>query len=547
MTLSQKKLNIACCYACAALPFLFLLFTSYRVFAETMDDPYITFRYAANFVAGHGPVFNVGEHVEGFTSPLHLALCAILLEIAPTLDILFKAKLASLIFAFVLLYQSGKLAALFGLKPWECIVAQSLLSLNMNFAIAAVNGLETTLYACLLIVAVSCFVSEGRAGTGFRSAGWLFLALLARPDTYLIFATLLAVQLWRLRGGTNSVLTVVRWTALFVVPALVLTGLRLSYYHALLPNTFYAKHVGVAFGITHGLQYLTRTLSPDSVLIRTGLALHATWERRVQLLGMLVFWGLALLGMTKVPKRDAAVLGALLAALLVLTLRTGGDWMPGWRFTIAFLPLLAAVQCFGLRALGSFKVFSLSDKRRRVLRLAPAVCCLLLWAITILSTLSHSWASVGYSTRGKTFLNASSGLGPLWVSVGDYIHSSVPAGASVAYSEMGYAGFANLDKKFLDLRGLTNAEIASLPAPLKGAAGVSDPQWYLAHGPVGQVIKRHQPDLIICLGPPIASELFEEQYRIASSVKSRLLWQVLAKENVSVSIYVHNSSLKHLL
>ena len=34
------------------------------------EDAYITFRYARDFVAGHGLVFNPGEHVMGFTSPL---------------------------------------------------------------------------------------------------------------------------------------------------------------------------------------------------------------------------------------------------------------------------------------------------------------------------------------------------------------------------------------------------------------------------------------------------------------------------------------------
>ena len=541
MTLSQRKLDIALWYTASVLPFLFLLFTSYRVFAETMDDPYITFRYAANLAAGHGPVFNIGEHVEGFTSPLHLMLCVVLLKTMPAVDILFKAKLASLVFGLVLLNQAGKLAALLGLKRWECLVAQCLLSLNTNFAIAAVNGLETTLYACLLTAAISGFISEGRAGGGSRSAGWLCLALLARPDTYLVFAALLAVQIWRLKCGAVSAQMVLRWTAVFAVPAFVLTGLRLLYYHALLPNTFYAKHVSVAFGLSHGLQYLTRTLSPDSVLIRTGLGLHAAGGHRIQLLGMLVFWGLTLWGLTKVPRKsDAAVLYALVLVLVILVLRTGGDWMPGWRFTIAFLPLLAVAQCFSLRALGCFWAQSLAGKRHRLQRFAPASLCLMLWVLALFCAPVHSWAAARYSTHGSTLLFTSGRLGPLWVAVGDYIHSSMPAGATIAYSEMGYAGFVNLDKNFLDLRGLTCAEIASLPEYLKGSSGVSDPHWYLAQSPVGQVVIRRQPDLIIGLGPPIAPELFESRYYVVPLTGSYPLMQVLAKENLHVSIYARH-------
>lgn len=83
----------------AWLPYALLLVIAYSVFCVTPDDPYITYRYAANLLAGHGPVFNIGEWVEGFSSPLHLLLSAALLRTVPGVDILFKAKLMGLLFA----------------------------------------------------------------------------------------------------------------------------------------------------------------------------------------------------------------------------------------------------------------------------------------------------------------------------------------------------------------------------------------------------------------------------------------------------------------
>jgi arabinofuranosyltransferase len=38
------------------------------------DDALITFRYALNVVSGNGPVFNVGERVQGYTHPLWFIL-----------------------------------------------------------------------------------------------------------------------------------------------------------------------------------------------------------------------------------------------------------------------------------------------------------------------------------------------------------------------------------------------------------------------------------------------------------------------------------------
>jgi len=46
------------------LPFAF---TAALTFAMQTDDPFITLRYAWNLVHGHGPVFNMGERVQGYT------------------------------------------------------------------------------------------------------------------------------------------------------------------------------------------------------------------------------------------------------------------------------------------------------------------------------------------------------------------------------------------------------------------------------------------------------------------------------------------------
>jgi hypothetical protein len=44
--------------------------------AQGYDDPYITYRYAANLAAGHGFVYNSGEHVLSTTTPLYTLLLA---------------------------------------------------------------------------------------------------------------------------------------------------------------------------------------------------------------------------------------------------------------------------------------------------------------------------------------------------------------------------------------------------------------------------------------------------------------------------------------
>ncbi len=43
-------------------------------FAWLSEDCFITLRYVSNTVSGYGPVFNVGEHVQGYTHPAWFVL-----------------------------------------------------------------------------------------------------------------------------------------------------------------------------------------------------------------------------------------------------------------------------------------------------------------------------------------------------------------------------------------------------------------------------------------------------------------------------------------
>src|SRR5690242_3944590 len=56
-----------------------LLFGAYRVFAFVQDDAFITYRYAWNLRHGFGPVFNPGDHTEGYSCPLFMMLTSLLM------------------------------------------------------------------------------------------------------------------------------------------------------------------------------------------------------------------------------------------------------------------------------------------------------------------------------------------------------------------------------------------------------------------------------------------------------------------------------------
>ena len=76
------------------LLFLYLPFAAViaLTFPTTADDPFITLRYAANLVHGYGPVYNPGQHVQGFTSPLHLLIAVVAIIALSIVSLVRKAR-----------------------------------------------------------------------------------------------------------------------------------------------------------------------------------------------------------------------------------------------------------------------------------------------------------------------------------------------------------------------------------------------------------------------------------------------------------------------
>ena len=496
------------------MPYLFLLGSAYSVFAETVDDPYITFRYAAHLLAGYGPVFNIGERVEGYTSPLHLLLSAVLLTLVPSVDILFKSKCVSLLFAFVMLAQTALLARRSGLRGWETLLAQTLVALNINFALAGVNALETTLYGSLLIFGLLRFQQECRSGRGFASGLIFFLAILARPEAVLVAAALLILRLVWMRRRLLPSPFFLSWLGAFLVPVGLMEIARWRYYGDFLPNTYFAKAMPLRESLSLGVGYPLRALTPIitdkffyhlSLLNRHNLlAFHDLAQRNIRfdffsLSLPLLFWGLAMLGLWRTRRRVSGMVSlAVVIVVLAFVLKAGGDWMYGWRFMAPILPILAVCQCHAVRSLGSWLAErTQAIPARTTMRLCGAVIALV-WLVSCVKTTHYSWKSANFSTQGSRFLQVSEGYGPLWVKGADYIEH-LPRGTTVAYSEMGYAGYLNMDKSMLDIRGLTDREIAHLSAKYKYSTGVMDRAWYQPGDPLCQILQKRAPALIISL------------------------------------------------
>ena len=193
-----------------------------------VDDAYITFRYAENISDGAGFVYNPGEKVLGTTTPLYTLLLAALHKIgigtlaaAGGLGIAFSFMAAILV--FLILRHFG--------RPELGMASSLLLCVLSPWTLAALSGMETTLYASLLLLAFLLFL-EKKYGAAAVGAG---LATLTRPDGIALAAVLLPFILVR---GRKPALSFLLGYILTVSPRLIFTW---AYFGSAIPQTVIVK------------------------------------------------------------------------------------------------------------------------------------------------------------------------------------------------------------------------------------------------------------------------------------------------------------------
>src|SRR5512143_2971066 len=150
------------------IPAVFLLlahslFYWYALGGDAVDDAYISFRYAQNAILGHGLVFNPGERVEGFTNFLWTALM-IPLEGAG-IDVGRASMILGAFFALTVMWLTLQFAKIVDARPGAAGLAVILLAVDGTFALWAVSGLETAMFAFLVFAGALLYVRE-QTGTG---------------------------------------------------------------------------------------------------------------------------------------------------------------------------------------------------------------------------------------------------------------------------------------------------------------------------------------------------------------------------------------------
>lgn len=435
----------------------------------SVDDAFITFRYVRQFVAGNGLVYNIGERVEGYSNFLWVMLLSP--AAALNVDLLLAARVLSIALSVGTLLLTYRLA---NTSPAP-ILAPIMLAAYAPFAAWTMGGLETALFAFLATLSIYAFIREEEREQGAASGLLFGLLALARPEGILFFGLAIVFRLLRIwtsnipaatpeghidqahaskharrHPSRQDVLRLIGFAALFIPHFLW----RLSYYGQPLPNTVYAKAMGL-----HPRAFM----EGGYYLFSGAVALGG--------LGFLII-PITLVALKRRTLRHDFLL-ACVAAYALFIFAGGGDWMPMQRFWVHVAPLLFALAHAGLMALAA-----------------------LIWPPrSILAGVGLALAQVAFLYLGALDARFVQGVGRAEATQGptmvDYLREQWRPGDVLAVSDAGELAYVlPLEARVVDMFGLTDAHIAHLkpefPSGLFGRGdgfGKWDVDYVLAQNP----------------------------------------------------------------
>jgi arabinofuranosyltransferase len=397
------------------------------LFRTNAEDAFITYRYALNLADGHGPVFNLGERVEGYSNFLWMALLAAV-HAATGLEIEYTARALGLVAALGTILLTYRLVVMVTHDVGLGLLAGLLLGCTGSFAAYGVSGLETPLFALLLVGMVCCLLRPALLAAGLLAA----LAIMTRPDGLVLVAPVVVWLFATASGGTRDRLGSV---ARFVVPLFAVVGpwtvWRLAYYGHLVPNTLAAKTGGLAIvdQAHEGLKYVNGFVLGTLPLLAVGglvIAMPFVASRRPRF------------------SETHALLLALVGTLTLFVIAAGGDWMVAWRLLAPAVPLLIAF-------FASFWNENAGAWRTRESRAAPIVCGIA--AIVLLAT---SFSNADMIPRVRIWSEQVDAL----AQQGDWFRGALGGSLIATYANGALSYHAGPSIEIIDMLGLTDEHIA---------------------------------------------------------------------------------------
>jgi len=383
------------------------------------DDAYISYRYAANYLDGHGLVFNQGERVEGYTNfgwVLLMLLGGVLGLGYVTLSKAVGIILGAGVVVLALLVAESCLGAQ---RRWWPLLASTLVAFNLSLAYWAQSGLETAAFTLTATLSLYLFLRRSR-----MLPAALVLAVLVRPEGALLALLFILIEVLVERRWPLYSLAGAGLALLFSLPYV---GFKLGYYGAILPNSFYAKTGFDIEQISSGLDYAGRFFSHYPHFAAAPVVAVLLWRRL---------------------SRESRAVWLFTLGYVVYIVAIGGDVLKVHRF---FLPVLASMA-----VVTAVLVSELVRRSRYWLQMGALV------VVALALTAAGLFLPRGFILR---YAGLEKGLTDKMGFIAANLRDVDPTGFTVASATIGRLGYDLRGHRVIDLLGLTDTTIARHPEP----------------------------------------------------------------------------------
>jgi hypothetical protein len=459
---------------------------------HAVDDAYITFRYAANFVAGQGLVYNAGERVLGTSAPLFAVILGVTswttgVDNFPLLALWINAIADGFSVLLLLL-----IAKRLGIPDWGAVTTGLILGVSPLVIRYSIGGMETSIVVLISLLAVYSHLIGTRA-LAFHLAS---LATWVRPDALALGAALLVSEGIATRGFPfRRLLILLTWVLLLTVALTVGYGIPIPHsvlakagqVYTVKPLTNFFQFVYMFAGLTptgvQGFGARVFVIDPSTPLNRFAVGLLIplgfTWVAGVRRL-----WAVS-------PR---AVVIPVYVAFLVAgysTLGLRGSLMAEW-YLVPLTPFWGLPLVAGLVALQE----RFPGAASRVLTFTLAVL------LVVLPISATNWLRDAHQPPTLP-LNVWVEREGLYLLAAEFLRDKIEAGEVVAAPEIGALGYA-CGCSVLDTVGLISpAALSFYPAPEQdGSANYSVPV---------RLVEALKPDYLVTLDVFIRSSLLQDR------------------------------------
>jgi hypothetical protein len=372
-------------------------------FANQYDDSYITYRYAINLAEGHGGVFNIGERTDSASSFLYtVALSLFWLLGFKNLE-LIGALMGVVSLAAICVFVF-KLAAYLTRNNGLSMIAALLCGLNGFLSGWALSGMETLPWSLAVLVAIYLMVTDA-------SGPLIALAVAAAAFTRfegILLAAPYFLFLWERKKPVREFLFLFGVVAAFGIFYII----KHAYYGVWISHAFKMKEIEEYYKPDpHGviLMWLRYGLIPVMLSI-FALVKREHWP-------VLLYLGMCFISLLGGPK---------------------SDWS---RYSVHLLPVFYSFAAVGLAGVAGGRASRLAK--------GGLILMVLLMAIQSVGGEVFNWRNMTKLAEHQVCRNQ----------LGAYIESNIPADNYIASHDLGGIAYAAKGHRFVDIIGLTSADV----------------------------------------------------------------------------------------